>query len=310
MPQPITPSLLQGAFQNFNTRFQLALTSMPLWGGRLAMNAPSNTEEEIYAWMHQIPSVRKWNKGSPRKVHRLGVNAYRLRNEKYELTEAIEREKLEDDLLGVYGPRFDVMGRQVAKFPDRQLATLIRNGGTNLCWDGLSFFNAAHPVDPNDTGAGTFANDFTGNALTQANFETAYAAWASIPAENGEVMGLQPNLLVVPPQLRPKALSILKAGVIAVTQGGGAAAVTNINLDLCQVLVVPELAADATKWYLASTDQGVMPLLHQTRADSGLISRMTDTDPAVFDLDEYITGVRIRAAFGYTLPFLMARYAP
>lgn len=306
MGQPITPALLQGSFQNFNTRFAQGQKAARVWAPEISMEVPSGTEEEIYAWMHELPTVRKWAKGSARKANRLGANAYRLTNEKYEGTVVVEREKVEDDRLGIYMPMFDSLGRQVAKWPDREIAKLIH--ANSVCWDGLSFFNTAHVVDPNGDTSITYANDFTTEALTQANFETAYARFASIPSENGEPMGLQPNAIIVPPQLRAKALSIVKAGVIAVTQGSGAAAVTNVNQDLVRVVVIPELASQPTRWHLACTDQGIMPVVFQKREIGSLVARFRDDDPQVFDLDEYIYGVRMRAAFGWSLPYLMSRH--
>ncbi|MBL8684414.1 MAG: Mu-like prophage major head subunit gpT family protein [Myxococcales bacterium] len=310
MPQPITPATLQGAFQNFSTRFEQGRKAMApkMWWDQVAMRVPSTTEEEIYAWLQELPVVRKWRKGSPRKVNRIGANGYRLANEKFEDTIAVEREKIEDDKIGLYMPMFDSLGRQVAKFPDRQLATAIKANGT--CFDGKAFFATDHPVDMNNADAGTYSNLFVGAgyALTETNFNDAFAAFATLKAENGEPMGLQPDKLMVPPQLRDKANKIVKASVVAVTQGSGAAAVTNTNQDLVKVVVVPELADVSHRWHLACTDLGVSPLIYQFREESGLVSRTREDDPAVFDMDEYIYGVRIRAAFGYGLPYLMAEY--
>jgi phage major head subunit gpT-like protein len=307
MSQVITPALLSGAFQSFKTMFNRGMNNRPAWWNQVAMEAPSDTEEEIYAWMHELPAVRKWEKNTPRKAHRLAASAYRLRNDRYENTVVVERDKVEDDKLGVYMNQFESMGTQVRKFPDREIAKTIRSNGT--AWDGLPFFNSAHPVDQYGGSSATYSNDFTGEALTVTNFENAFARFAEIPSTNGEVMALQPNLIIVPPLLRAKAMSILKAGVVAQTQGSGAAAVTNVNQDLVSILVVPELAADPTKWYLAVTNEGVKPLIYQKRSESGLVAMTAENDEHVFNHDEYVYGVKIRGAFGYSMPYLMSRHA-
>ena len=70
--------------------------------------------------------------------------------------------------------------------------------------------------------------------LTPANFNAAIAAMQSVKADGGRPMGVNPTILVCPPQLRDKALEIVKAE-------RNAAGATNINRNAVDVLVTPYL---------------------------------------------------------------------
>lgn len=302
MATPITPATLNGAFQNFNTRFEMGRTAAGVWWPRIAMEVPSGTEEEIYEWMHMVPSVRKWV--GPRRVNRLATNGYRLKNDKWEETIGVARTKIEDDKLGFYAPRFEMMGLAVAKWPDQQLAKLLKNGATDLCWDGKAFFADDHPIDPNDADAGSIDNKFA-LALTSANFDTVYSKMQEYKSEAGEPMGLVPDTMFIPPALRAAAQKITKSEIIP--SAAGTASESNYNKGIVDVVVLPELAGEDTAWYLAVTKLPVKPLIFQKREMGGLVSRTAEDSPNVFELDEYQYGVRLRAAFGYGLPYLIAR---
>jgi phage major head subunit gpT-like protein len=68
--------------------------------------------------------------------------------------------------------------------------------------------------------------------LTPENFEAAYAQMASLKADGGRTMGLRATVLVVPPNLRSKALAITKADLV----NGGE---TNVNAGLVETIVTP-----------------------------------------------------------------------
>lgn len=54
--------------------------------------------------------------------------------------------------------------RYSAYIPQRETAITILNGANITSYDGVSFFNTAHPVHPLISGLGTYANLFTGSA--------------------------------------------------------------------------------------------------------------------------------------------------
>lgn len=52
-------------------------------------------------------------------------------------------------------------------------------------------------------------------------------------------------------------------------------------------------------WMLIDNSKGLMPFLFQLRSAPVITPRMLDTDPAVFDRDVFIWGIRARGAAGY-----------
>lgn len=304
MPTPITGSALSAAYQNFNFLFQRGAKNTSVWHPRVAMQVPSSTEEEIYPWMQGLLNMRRW-KGE-RKVQVLGANSYRLKNEPFEQTIGVDRTKIQNEKLGLFGSLFEQMGERRAKFPDIFVKEAIQNGHTEACWDGEPFFSNSHPIDPNRSSAGTFDN-LHSLALTEANFNTVYGAMAEVADESGTPMGLTPDLLVVPMALRTTALEIVKAPLRGVTGEGSK---SNVNENVVEVLVLPELASEPTAWYLMRTRGPLKPFIYQLRSDSGLVRRDSlDCDP-VFNHDRNEYGVTVSAAFGYGLPCLAAKSKP
>jgi hypothetical protein len=131
------------------------------------------------------------------------------------------------------------MGAQHAYWPQKQVATFLKNGdlATSLTYDGRPFFDTAHPVNPQNVGAGTFSNLFTGgNAVpidvsvtadvALANLAKVFARIASIKMPNGsDPRFLRPSGILCGPTLFPRAVQLTNARFIAqaaATGGGGA----------------------------------------------------------------------------------------
>jgi phage major head subunit gpT-like protein len=134
---------------------------------------------------------------------------------------------------------------------------------------------------------------------------------AAFNGADGKPLGILPNLLVVPPQLEQAGRQILNADFIAPTAavGGNAANVmqTNTLKGSADLLVVPQLANEATAWYLLVTNLPIKPFVFQRRK-SPTFQQFTDpTSPDVFKRRKYVYGTDARGAAGYTLPILAYR---
>src|SRR5688572_11386172 len=155
--------------------------------------------------MQRLLKMRKWE--GPRLIQNLKTHAYLLENEPFETTVGVKRRDIRDDQLGVYGNLFQEMGRVGRLLPSQQLKIVLQTGITNLGFDNVAMFSNAHPLNP----AGNQSNNFTTTALTGPNFATVRAAMASYTGEDGEPLGVEPNLLIVPPQLMDTANTIVTA---------------------------------------------------------------------------------------------------
>lgn len=146
MPRVITPALLDAAQKGFNTNFQKGLGSFNSLLGAIATTINSTSAEEIYGWLGDIPKLREWI--GDRQVKALSAKGYSIRNRKFESTIGVARDDIEDDKLGLYGPRFEMMGQSAAQHPDEIIFELINQAFSANCFDGQFFFDVDHPVGP------------------------------------------------------------------------------------------------------------------------------------------------------------------
>ncbi|CCN69783.1 Mu-like prophage major head subunit gpT family protein [Vibrio nigripulchritudo] len=121
-----------------------------LWP-KLATLVPSTTAVETYAWLGEFSRLREWI--GERQINRMKQHGYTIKNKKFEATEAIPREYVEDDTYGVLMPKFQDMGHAAATHPDEMTFALLAAGFTSKCSDGQNFFDTDHPVG--DTGQET-----------------------------------------------------------------------------------------------------------------------------------------------------------
>lgn len=236
------------------TAFNKALADAAKPWRTFAMEIQSVTDSENYAWLGDIPVVKEWV--SDRSFQALKAYQYLIRNKDWEAGLQIDRNDLEDDKLGMYLPKI----QDLAMAPERHymslIASLFASGFTALSYDGLAFFSTTHASGSNK-GTGV---------LNATNFDLAVAAMMQVKNdEQTEYLDIRPTHLVVPPQLRATARSIVEAEIAA----SGA---SNLNFRAVNLHVEPRLAADATKWYLLDLSRPIKPFILQIRRAFQLIS--------------------------------------
>jgi phage major head subunit gpT-like protein len=301
----ITPSSLASTFIAFNTLFQGAMASaQPMVEPALATRIPSSGEGNVYAHMAKLLRMRKWV--GDRVVQNISSKSYQLNNEQFELTVEVERKKLLDDQLGIYAPLIAEMGRQTGLWMEDLLVTALQagNASTSLTYDGVPFFSTAHPVDPEGLAStATQSNNLTAADLTETTYDAARQAMFKFLGSDNRVLGVNPGLLVVPPQLETKAKKIVVATELA---GAG----TNVMAGTARILVLPQLANAATTWYLFDTSRSIKPLISQVREAPNFVAMTQPDSPNVFNRDTYVYGSSARGAAGYGLWFLAVRNSP
>lgn len=144
MGKVITPDLLAAAQRGFNTSFQKGFAGVTAIYASLATVINSNASEETYGWLGDIPKMREWI--GDRHVKSLASKGYSIRNRKFESTISVPRDDIEDDKLGLYTPRFEMLGNSAAQHPDEILFELINAAISTNCYDGQFFFDTDHPV--------------------------------------------------------------------------------------------------------------------------------------------------------------------
>lgn len=156
-------------YQAENAAFTSALEEHRGMWPLITTVVPSFGEAEFYAFLSSFPTMRKWL--GDKVIKKMAVQKYLLTNEPYESTISIDRHKLEDamrngtlaNLIATQSVIAATQGRAAGRwYDDLVFAALAAGTSTGLAWDGLSFFNGLHPVDPEDDAKGTYSNIETG----------------------------------------------------------------------------------------------------------------------------------------------------
>lgn len=222
------------------------------WWRLITKVRPSTSAKDIVTWLLSTAMIRDQGKGGNIAFSDL-VSAYtEIENKWAGDGFKIRRDLLEDtNSSGV--PGADGMqaaakwaadiGSYMQYWPQKQVAYLLKNGHTASLftgYDGKALFATDHPVNPYNTGLGSFQNIFTGAASGNypgacpidigvddddalANLMKIYAYIASILMPNGEdPRGLRPKYLLCNPQMYPRVAQLTSAKFIAKVAGSGA----------------------------------------------------------------------------------------
>lgn len=290
----LTPTSIRNLQTGFSRQFNVGLNRADSKLEQIATRIVSSTRITTYGWMAKLLKMRKWD--GPRVIQNLGAHAYSLENDLYELTVGVDVRDIRDDQLGVYSTLFEELGMTAKRWPSQLLKTVLQAGTTNLGFDGVAFFGSTHPLNP----AGNQDNDFAATALSAANFAVVRSAMAAFTGEDGEPLGVEGNLLIVPPQLADTAHTI-------VTATFGASGANNIQQGQARVLVVPELSNQGTTWYLFDDSNAIKGLVWQIRKQPELVAKTKPTDDNVFFDHQLIWGSDAEGAAGYGPWWLAAR---
>lgn len=149
----VSSALINALRTGYSREFETAKAKAPTQWASIATRVPSGNTSNTYGWLGQFPKLREWT--GDRVFNSIKEYGYTVTNKLYEATVDIPRTAVEDDELGTYTPLFQEMGYAAATHPDEIIFGLLKNGNTELCYDGKPFFTNDHPVYPNVDGTGT-----------------------------------------------------------------------------------------------------------------------------------------------------------
>lgn len=286
---------------------------------------PSTGSQNVYGWTGMLPKARVW-KGS-RVVVRANPQTYTLVNLPYEHTLTIDRFHLDDDLMGIYYRQLPDQARQMRRQPDYWARDLLEArgdfSGTTLQagLDGLSAFNTAHNINIYAPAQGTYSNDLiggqtingvlTGGTFSPTALATAAEYFMRYQGEDGEPLGVYPNLAWFPTALMMEAELVLKSQFFAPpawgTITGQVGAADNPLRRFGITPTVNEFLVSTNRWYLFDTTKTFKPLIWQVREAPRTTPRVSENDPVVFDLHHFLWGAWARAVVGWSYSWLMLR---
>ena len=268
---------------NFKAIFNNAFKNTPVQYPKIAMQVPSSTRYNAYAWLAGFPKLREWL--GDREIKHLKGAGFVIENKPFEATIAVKKEDIEDDQVGIYKPLVEELARAAKTHPDELIASLLENGFTNKCYDGKNFF------DTHKVGKASYTNKDTAPLSANA-YSQARSFMMSIKNEEGRPLGIVPNLLVVPPALEGTAREIVVSKMI---NGGD-----NPWAGTAEVLVLPYLTSTKA-WFLLDISRAIKPLVLQERQKARFVAVNKDSDDYVFMRREYLYGVEWRGNAGYGL---------
>lgn len=140
----------------YKTSFQNGLGQVEAMHGRVATTVPATQKEQKYGWLGKVPNMRKWI--GPRAIQNLAQHDYAIKEEPWELTLGVDRDDIETDNLGIYGPLFQEMGMSTGSNKEQLVWQLLEAGWITECYDGQNYFDTDHPVLDKDGNKITVAN--------------------------------------------------------------------------------------------------------------------------------------------------------
>ena len=258
----------------YSAAFNKALQETKTDYQRIATVVPSSTAENSYKWLGQMPGLREWI--GEREIQHMDSYGYTIRNRKFERTQAVPRDDIEDDQYGIYAPMFAQLGAAAGEHPDELVFGLLAQGFKEKCYDGKTFFAADH-----ESGKKTFSNRGT-KKFNRDTYLEARSSIMSLTGDRGKPLNLVPDLLVVSP----------KSEMIDGT--------SNVLRGTAELLATTQLAGEnEDKWFLLCTKKFLKPMIYQVRKKIRFVQLTKDDDMNVFLHDEFLYGADGRSSAGF-----------
>ena len=137
---------LDTLYTSYNAAYRSGLTERMERSvfARVAMEVPSGTQDQVYAWMGELPGMREWQ--GERVVHGLKQHGFTIENRDFELTISVPANNIKDDTYGVFSQRFTAMGHAAIAHRDDLVFEMLSNASETVCYDGQYLVDTDHPV--------------------------------------------------------------------------------------------------------------------------------------------------------------------
>ena len=291
----VNKAALDGLFRNLRAEFQEAYGEARTTWAMIATLIESSTAREDYRWLSRFPRMREWV--GDRTIKQLSAHGYNVLNRDFEATIAVNRNDIQDEILGIYGTQAQGAGISAALWPDELVyGDGVNKAFVNKCHDERPFFDDAHPLDQADPFSNKMEVALSADSLEEAraSFGKARTMLETMTDEEGRPMGTTADVLLLPPALRDTGSILLNADKLP----GDA---PNPYKGAAELVVSPRLAS-ATAWFLLHTMGVLKPFIFQRRQEPELVSMMNPDDERVFMRKEYLFGADSRGAAAYGLP--------
>jgi phage major head subunit gpT-like protein len=281
---------LQLIFVNLKKTFQNAFKETPAVWQKFAMRVDSTGKENSYSWLSRFPKLKEWIGDKSSKW--LEAFKYTIVNKPFAANVKVSKHDVKDgDLFGSV-----IQAKQAGKSAQEWYGDLVyplmNEGFTNLCYDGQPFFDDDHPVNGQSvSNKGTKKLSAGTVAEIEASYGKARQTLLEMKDEEGEPLGVNPCLLMVPPALETIAKKIVNNEKINNEE--------NPYQGTAEVLVVPQLKGG--KWLLIDNTQHIMPFIIQVREEPEFVEQTDMSSDDVYNRGEFSFGCEARGNGGYGL---------
>lgn len=286
---------INAVFINLKTIFNNAFEAAPSVWEKIAMKVPSTGSQNDYKWLSNFPRMRKWI--GEKAIKALAAFSYTIVNDDWEATVEVDRNDMEDDNLGIYGPQSQMAGDSAKQLPDEIVLALVDGGFTSLCFDKQYFFDTDHAQGDGLGGVVSVANKGTKAlsiatlALAQASYGAYRTAMKKFKDDEGRSLNIKPTILLVPPALEDTANALMTVDRL---EDGK----PNPYKGTATVLCDARLTSD-TAWFLLDTTKPVKPFIYQERKAPVFVQQTDPQAEDVFNRKKFKFGAEARAAGGY-----------
>lgn len=298
---------------------------------KIATQFPATSKQLEFGWTGVMPKMRPWF--GARQPHQPAPQTYTVKLQVFENTYSIDQFDLDDDMYGIYYRMLPDLARQAKRHPDYQIRDLIEASGIQgsasiqLGFDGLTHWNSAHPINLYDSSAGTYTNTTLGGqsiggvtiggTFSPTAFTSVYEYMMTIKGEDGERLGIKPNILMHPPTLETEVQLVLKSTFFSPPAWGAYSPISSqvgaADNPLRRFGVEPlmnQFLNDNDNWFLLDTTKAFKPFLWIVRNETVTVPRVNPNDDNVFTTHMFQYGQWNRVAPAWDYAFLSHRSGP
>lgn len=254
------------------------------------METESDGADEEYGWLGESPNLSEWV--DERKIKSLIDFEYKIKNKDYEATIGVDRNSIKDDKMGSIKTRIKDLAAKARLHPKKLFLEALKNGETELCYDGQPFFSASHEEGK----SGAQSNIVTGGgvtlALIKADLEKARARMKSFKTDTGEPYneGEIELAVICHPDLQSVFDDLNTLERIDGSTNGMRGKLKNI--------VVSSRLSDVNDYYVGDVSPGLKPFIQQNRQAPEFGGLEGDSEMG-FMRKKWVYGVDMRMGFGY-----------
>jgi hypothetical protein len=307
---------------------------------KLMLERESSTGRDQLFWLLETAKIVDEGKGGNTRADDLAANFFEIVNKTSGAMLRLTTNELLDNQMSDAGlknmPALDFAGawaRQVgghaSYWPQQLLISLLTGGITNIGYDGVAFFSTTHPINPFNSGVGTFSNRISGSPLSVVtsgvydlnkmayNFAQVLATVRKTLQPNGLPRDVRWKYIVAGPDMQFPLAQLFQSKTLVgstafgqmanpLAAGGDVPQISSI--DGIQVIILPELTEVGVCYLVAEAlpDEGAA-FIFQNRDPYKLTSYVPENDSSLQRRKEFEWSFDGRNAGSYGHPYLALR---